>query len=179
MPRAHEKESMPPPDALRVVPVELVEPLVLGQFLSTASRDAALCDATYLPESLGAADAVEWSRERHGRAWVLVFGEELVGWFEVGPVRSACGFDLPVGSIEWEIWLLPQARGRRLMRRALGLLRATLRASGATHVVGVAWESNVASVRGMQNAGFTLLGHGWWEHEAYEPGWCEVWLLDL
>jgi RimJ/RimL family protein N-acetyltransferase len=65
------------------------------------------------------------------------------------------------------------------MRRVLELLRAPLRTLGATHVVGVAWESNVASVRGMQNAGFTRLGRGWWEHEAYEPGWCEVWLLEL
>jgi L-amino acid N-acyltransferase YncA len=175
----HENQGIPSPAAVRVVPVEFVDSIVLGEFLSVASRDAALCDATYLPEAMGVADAVEWSRERHGRAWVLMSREDLVGWFEVGPVRSACGFDLPAGTVEREVWLLDHARGRRLVHQAMEILREPLRTAGATHVVGVAWESNVSSVRGMRNAGFTRLGRGWWEHGGYEPGWCEVWLLEM
>jgi len=166
-------------DGLLVEPVADVDPSELGSFLASTSTDEALCDKTYLPPRMGPVDALLWARERFGQAWVLRLDGVPIGWFEIGPVRSSCGFDLPAETREWEVWLLPEFRGRRLVRAATALLGGTLRAAGVSHLVGVTWESNVAAVRGMENAGFVRLGRGWWEYGEYTSGWCEVWLLAL
>lgn len=166
-------------DGLQVVPISAVDPVELGTFLAAASADEALCDATYLPPAMGHHDALAWAHQRLTRAWALRFEGRLVGWFEIGAVHCDCGFDLPEGTFEREVWLLAEARGRRLIRSATTELRGELLAAGATHLVGVTWESNAPAVQGMANAGFTRLGLGWWEYGEETPGWCEVWLLDL
>lgn len=166
-------------DGLQVVPVADVDPAELGRFLALASSDEALCDATYLPPGMQNTEALTWARGRFGQAWVLRLDSTPVGWFEVGPLHSACGFQLPERTLEREVWLLPEFRGRRLVQVAMTILGGSLRAAGATHLVGVTWESNMSAVRGMANAGFTRLGRGWWEYDDEPPGWCEVWLFDL
>lgn len=146
--------------------------------LVQASRDRQLCDVTYLPAQLEDDDVPVWAGSRPGPAWVVLDDGCPVGWFELGPVHDPCGITLPAGTWELELWLVPQARRRRLLSEVVHLLRPTLLQRGIRFVVGVAWTSNTAAVTWMHRNGFVSLGSGWWD-DGDSAGWCEVALLDL
>lgn len=148
-------------------------------FLVTASEDQEMVHTTYIPAGLSRVAARTWLGQQQATSWVIYRFGRPVGWYSLGPVLCDCGFDLPVGALEREVWLVPDARGSRIVRTASILLADQLRDRGVTHIVGIAWEDNVSALRGMQNAGFQRLGRGWWEHENETPGWCEVWLLPV
>ena len=147
------------------------------QMLLQASHDRELCDATYLPYGLESADVERWASD-HRAAWVVLDNEVPVGWWEVQPLKDSCGFALPPGTWEREVWLLPEARGRRLIQQATELLLPGLISRGVTHLAGIAWSDNSSSIQGMRNAGFEILGQGWWG-EPPNGGWCVVGLLSI
>ena len=153
------------------------DPLVIRMVVS-ASTDQKLCDATYLPYVMGTSEATRWMTARPGLAWVLVENGIPVGWWEITPLEESCGFTFPTGSWEREVWLVPEARGRRIVQRSTELLHPQLLAHGVTHLVGIAWRDNVSGIRGMQNAGFELLGEGWWG-SASDGGLCVVGVQQL
>jgi hypothetical protein len=63
-------------------------------------------------------------------------------------------------------------------RRAPNLLLPSLREFGVRHLLGIAWSENAASIKGMANDGFVLLGEGWWG-SAEDGGLCTVGLKSL
>jgi hypothetical protein len=172
-------ETLTPSGLLRVSSVN-DEPSddVIGVLIE-ASFDSQLVDATYLPEEMSAEEAREYASERAGRAWVMFLDDVPVGWYEIGPIHSTCGFETPEGTLEREVWLLSAARGMRLINKTTELLRLDFLKSGVTHLLGVTWDSNVSAKQGLLNSGATRLGLGLWEYPGYTSGWCEVWLIDL
>lgn len=165
--------------SVRVVPAAqaTADPAVMAM-IARASNDHDLCHATYLPAGLDETASVHWLSERVGRGYAVLLEEQPVGWMESNTVKDSCGFDLPDGSAELEIWLLPHARGQHIFRLTLTAIEANLMASGVTHLVGVAWATNQASVRAMRSSGFEILGDGWWG-DTLEGGICTVGLLTL
>ena len=153
-------------------------PGVLGMIMA-ASSDLTLCDATYLPAGLNLLDAEDWLATRGPMAWVLMCNGAPCGWYELGPLKGSIGLELPDGTLEREVWLLPAWRGQGVVREATALLTPPMQLAGVRHVLGVAWESNVAAIKGMKRAGFARLGRVWWEHTDYEPGWCDAWMLNV
>jgi len=164
---------------LSVASLDEVDRVALLGFPVAMSQDAELCAATYLPPFLTTERATAWLSERGDSAWVLLDDGVPVGWWELAPVKSSCGFAAPPGTFEREVWLAGSARGRRLVQEATRLLRPLLLDRGVRYVLGVTWEDNFSAVKALANAGFDRLGRGWWEWEGELPGWCEVWLLDL
>lgn len=164
---------------IRVVPAveAVVEPALRGMLVEAAS-DAALCNATYLPYNLAYDEVSSWVAGRPGHAWALFEGATPVGWWEIAPVSDTCGFAVPSDTWEREVWLLAEARGRRVVQRATNLLLPSLRELGVEHLLGIAWSENAASIRGMTNDGFVLLGDGWWG-SAEDGGLCTVGLKSL
>jgi RimJ/RimL family protein N-acetyltransferase len=154
------------------------EPGILDMIVA-ASSDPTLCDATYLPAGFNLLDAADWLAARGPLAWVLTCNGTPCGWYELGVLKGSIGLELPKGTLEREVWLLPTWRGQGVVREATTFLTPGMQLAGVRHVLGVAWESNVAAIKGMEHAGFTRLGRVWWEHTAYEPGWCDAWMLNV
>jgi RimJ/RimL family protein N-acetyltransferase len=161
-----------------VAAAQAVSDPAVAAMIASASNDHDLCHATYLPAGLDETAAVHWIGERVGRGYAIHLDKQPVGWVEIDTVKDSCGFDLPAGSAEFEIWLLPHARGKHLFRRSLTAIEANLLATGVTHLVGVAWVTNHASIKAMRNSGFTILGDGWWG-DLTEGGLCTVGVLQL
>lgn len=128
---------------------------------------------------MGPDDVRNWLAGREGDAWVIRLDGKPVGWIEVASVRDSCGVSVPAGTVEREVWLLPEARGKRVSTEATRLLAPHLRARGVENVLDVIWETNAPALRAAARGGFERIGRGWWEHEGEAPGWCEVWLLRL
>ena len=93
-------------------------------------------------------------------------------------MSDTCGFTVPAGTWEREVWLLAEARGRRVVQRATTALLPSLHALGVKHLLGIAWSDNAASIRGMTNDGFVLRGEGWWG-SSEDGGLCVVGLKDV
>ena len=146
--------------------------------LVDAATDAALCDATYLPYGLAYDDVASWVAGRPGHAWAVLEGDVPVGWWEISPVSDTCGFTVPAGTWEREVWLLAEARGRRVVQRATTVLLPSLHELRVKHLLGIAWSDNDASIRGMTNDGFVLLGEEWWG-SSKDGGLCVVGLKDV
>lgn len=146
--------------------------------LIAASNDPALCQATYLSEGLDAFTAERWANDRRTRSWVVYQDDRPVGWVEVDVVRDSCGLVIPERSRELEIWLLPHVRGLRIFQRALFALREDLVAQGVSHLVGIAWVSNHASIKAMRRSGFEILGDAWWGSTS-TGGMCTVGVLRI
>lgn len=144
----------------------------------SASGDGGLCQATYLPAGLDAPAALCWIGAQVGGGYAIYLGSQPVGWLGVSAVKDSCGFDLPAGSAEFEIWLLPCARGKRVFRESLLALEGRLLSGEVTHLVGVAWVTNQSSVRAMRASGFEILGDGWWG-DTIEGGVCTVGILQI
>jgi hypothetical protein len=172
-------EMLTPAGLLRVSGVNDELPDDVIGVLIEASFDSQLIDATYLPEEMSAEEAREYASERAGRAYIVFIDDVPVGWYEIGPIHSACGFKTPAGTFEREVWLLSAARGMRLINKTTELLRHDFLKSGITHLLDVTWDSNLPAKRGLLNSGATRLGVGLWEYPGYTSGWCEVWLTDL
>ncbi len=166
-------------EGFSIVAVRDFDEDVLSTFLQEASRDSLLCTATYLPPQMSDEDARSWASARENTAWVVVYEGRPVGWWEFGPVKCSCGFVLPEGTFEREVWLVEEFRGRRFIREATHLLAAELLAREVKYLVGIAWEDNRSAIHGMSRGGFDRLGRGWWRWGDEIPGWCELWLLDL
>lgn len=144
-----------------------------------ASGDAELCDATYLPAGMGAADAQRWLAACEDLTWVVWCGGVPCGFLGVGALHGSIGVELGEGVLEREVWLEAQWRGRGVIRAAMQCVIPVLRAHGVRAVLGVAWEENSSAVRAMANGGFTRVGRVWWEQGDSEPGWCEAWVFAL
>lgn len=166
-------------ESVRVVPVSGTLSAAETELLVTASTDEQLLDATYLPPNLDERGAVAWASSEAGRGWFMYLEGDPVGFYGVGPLRSACGLDIPSAAVEREVWLTRPARGQGVVRAATELLRARLLERGVEHIVSVMAASNAAAIAGVKNGGFKQLGHGWWEYPEYDRYWCEVWILDL
>jgi L-amino acid N-acyltransferase YncA len=167
-----------PTPSIAVRSVQPVVSRVVLTMLVSASNDPELCQATYLPERLDMSTAAHWVRDRRTRSWVVYLDDLPVGWVEVDAVKDACGLAIPEQSQELEVWLLPHARGRRIFQHVLAVLRPELIAQGVSHLVGVAWVSNYASVQAMRRAGFEMIGDAWWGPEN-TGGLCTVGVLPL
>ena len=164
---------------VQVVPVGRVLSASETELLVTASADEQLLDATYLPPNLDESGAVAWAASEAGRGWFMYLEGNPVGFYGVGPLRSACGLDVPSAVVEREVWLTPAARGQGVVRAATELLRELFLERGVEHIVSVMAASNAAAIAGVRNGGFKQLGHGWWEYPEYDRYWCEVWILNL
>lgn len=170
----------------RVLPVsQVLGAAALGDVVSmlvSASRDADLCDATYLPPRMGRAQATRWLDERPPTSWVVYIDETPAGWYELSVPKGELDVGLPdrTGLFEREVWLLPAHRGHGLIRQCTELLRPEFDAHGVELILGVAWETNTSAIRAMQHQGFKFLDRTWWSSkDATEQGWCEAWVLDL
>jgi len=161
------------------------DPDLLGEvvpMLVAASKDAELCDNTYLPPNLQTAEAHTWLEGRD-HAYMIIDDSEPVGWFEVEELSDHYGIELPDHTHEVEFWLLPSARGRGILASATAQLSDELARRGVTHLVGIAWEDNDASIRSMRRNGYEHAGRVWWEpgelHGDSRAGWCQIWLLSV
>lgn len=146
--------------------------------LENASSDDYIPWATYLPSGMDREAARQWALGRGELSWGIRLESEWVGWLEFKPPHPPRDIVIPSGVLEREVWLLPHARGLRVVQAAMALVMDTVRSSGAVGVVGVAWAVNTAAVFGMRNAGFERLGCSWWGDD-HDGGLCEVWMLTL
>jgi hypothetical protein len=149
------------------------------ELVVAVSADEGLTDATYLPPRMDRAGAVAWLRGCGALSWVVLLDDIPCGLYQVAELTGSIGAELPAGVLEREVWLLEAWRGLGIVRQVTALLAPTLRTGGVRGLVGVAWEGNLAAVRGMRNGGFVRFGRVWWEHPDHAPGWCEAWLLEL
>jgi hypothetical protein len=141
-----------------------------------ASRDAALCTATYLPPAMTPDQARAFCRRSEG--FVIHEDGAPAGVLLIHQVpRPGEGVQLPAGSIEIERWILPRFRDRGLLRRAWPALITSL-SLHHRHLIAVCWEDNRAACRSLRACGFQSLGRSFWSAPG-ESGWCEVFVYDL
>ena len=141
------------------------------QMLVDASNGREIPHQTYLPEGMDLDAARAWAAARGPLAWAIFSGSAPVGWIEFEPFPGLPGLDLGTDVLEREVWLLPAARGRRLVRDAMDLPLDSLRPY-ASAVLALTWAHNTSAISALRNSGFQPLGSFWWGQSPAQ--FCEV-----
>jgi RimJ/RimL family protein N-acetyltransferase len=153
------------------------ERTAVANWLQAVSRDEIVVNETYLPPSLSPEESLVWLASRPDFSWLIVVDGFLAGYYECAPVHDTPPCSLPPNVLECEYWLVPEFRGRGWMTDATRKVAGLLSSAGVAHVLGVAWETNTASVEVMRRCGFRRLGRHWWSSPGHASNWCEYWLL--
>jgi RimJ/RimL family protein N-acetyltransferase len=127
-----------------------------------ASRDPRIPEGTTVPATFTEAEGLAWIERQWGRADK---GEGLSLAIADASSGEALGvvvllFRRRPGTVEIGYWLIERARGRRLARRAVGLLaRWALTDAGLARIEALVEPDNAASRRVLESVGFQREGH--------------------
>ncbi len=102
-----------------------------------------------------------------GHRFVAVDADQILGWVAASPVSSRCVYS---GVVEHSVYVHPDARGRGIGRRLLGMLIDSTEAAGIWTIQSGIFPENTASVALHLAAGFRVVGrrerigrhHGTW-----------------
>lgn len=147
---------------------DVVEMLLVG------ARDPEVLRKNYLPRPLDHAAARAYLAATEGV--VLRLGGAPVGVAAALPDPSpGDGVSVPAGSVELDMWLLPEARGQgpRWFNPVLAWI-----AERHAHLVGVTWADNHVAIEMLRWVGWQHIGTSHWRDDTM-AGDCEVFLLDL
>jgi RimJ/RimL family protein N-acetyltransferase len=143
-----------------------------------ASFDSSVRANHYLPPCMDEAAARRYCETTDGV--VLRLGSRPVGVLAVlHDPHPGEGVEIPAGSVEFEMWVLPEYRGQGM--RWFPLVASWLAQRFHT-LVGVTWSTNETAIALMRWAGWKWLGRTFWRGEgefAEVQGSCEVFLYDL
>lgn len=127
-----------------------------ADFLLRASRIPDIVAATYLPRFDDELSAVAWIRGASEVQLIVQRGTPC-GAIAVHSKVNTGGaeIDLPPGTGEIEIWLLPEARGSGVAMAAHGELIVSLR--DLAHLVAIVWATNQSSIHLFSRLGYSPL----------------------
>lgn len=175
-------EALPPPGARPAVAPVSISPFTavapdddaVVEMLLAGARDPDVLRKNYLPRPLDRAGALAYLAATEGV--VLRLAGAPVGVAAAMPDPSPGeGVDVPAGSVELDMWVLPTARGQgpRWFTPVLAWIAERHR-----HLVGVTWADNHVAIDMLRWVGWQWIGRSHWRDDTM-AGDCEVFLLDL